>query len=78
MANFERGTRSYRDYLHENYDWFEDEMMTYAWSAASEAARSHFDLAERATELPAKRPQPAVLLAHGEQDEMFQVAEIQN
>ncbi len=50
--------------------------MTYSWSAASEAARSHFDLSGRAAELAEKSPQPAVLLAHGEQDEMLPVAEI--
>ncbi|PZO10016.1 MAG: hypothetical protein DCF25_20985 [Leptolyngbya foveolarum] len=76
VENFERGTRSYRDYLREHYDWLEDEMMTYSWSADSEAARSHFDLSGRAAELAEKSPQPAVLLAHGEQDEMLPVAEI--
>ena len=60
----------------ENYDWFRDEMMTYSWSAASEAARSHFDLSERAAELAKSSPPPAVLFAHGEQDEMFAVSEI--
>ena len=76
VENFESGTRSYRDYLREHYDWFQDEMMTYSWSAASEAARSHFDLGGRAAELAEKALQPAVLFARGEQDEMFQVAEI--
>ncbi len=38
VENFENGTRSYRDYLREHYDWFQDGMMTYSWSAASEAA----------------------------------------
>ncbi|MGB3297441.1 MAG: hypothetical protein WBA76_04165 [Phormidesmis sp.] len=77
VASFERGTQSYLDYLREHYDWFRDEMMTYRWSAASKAARSQFDLGGRVDELTNHGLPPAVLLMHGEQDEMYSVVETQ-
>lgn len=76
VSNFEQGSQLHADYLRENYTWFKDEMLTYSWSDASEAARSRFDLGGRAGELTADSLPPAVLLAHGEQDEMYPVAEI--
>lgn len=78
VSNFERGSQLHADYLRENYVWFKDEMLTYSWSAASEAARSQFDLGGRVNEFAADNLPPAVLLTHGEQDEMYPVAEIQS
>lgn len=75
VSTFERGSQLYADYLRENYDWFKDEMLTYSWSDISKAARSRFDLGGRVSELLMDIP-PAVLLTHGEQDEMYPVAEI--
>ncbi len=76
VTNFERTTRIHLDYLREHYDWFRDEMLTYPWSALSEAARSQFDLGGRAAELAASDVPSAVLLAHGEQDEIYPVADV--
>ena len=77
VANVERGMRAEADRLRESYIWFEDEMLTYRWSEASESARSSFDLGNRASEIADAEPPPAVLLAHGCQDEMFAVSDVE-
>ena len=77
VANVERGMRAEADRLRASYDWFEDRMLTYEWTEASEAARSRFDLSGRASEVAAADPPPAVLLLHGQKDEMFAVDEME-
>ncbi|MBE9061941.1 hypothetical protein [cf. Phormidesmis sp. LEGE 11477] len=76
VSNFEKGSQIHADYLRENYDWFKDEMLTYSWSDTSKTARSRFDLGGRSSELLLADIPPAVLLTHGEQDEMYSVAKI--
>lgn len=76
VSTFEHGAQLQADYLRENYTWFKDEMLTYSWSDASEAARSRFDLGGRVSELAANSLPPAVLLTHGEQDEAYPISEI--
>ena len=73
VANVERGMRAEAERLRASYDWFEDRMLTYEWTEASEAARSQFDLRGRAPEVAAADRPPAVLLLHGQRDEMFAV-----
>ena len=75
VTNVERGMRAEAERLRTSYDWFEDDMLTYEWTGVSEAARSRFDLGGRASEVAATAPPPAVLLLHGQEDEMFAVSE---
>ncbi|WP_319422656.1 alpha/beta hydrolase family protein [Pleurocapsa sp. FMAR1] len=66
----ERTTQQNYQTLKEQYSWIEERHKQYNWTEASRSAQQRLDFVERAAEIVQRKPIPAILLAHGVQDEI--------
>lgn len=72
----ERNTQQNYQTLKEQYPWVEERHKQYNWTEASRKAQQRLDFVNRAAEIAQRQPMPAILLAHGVQDEILTLKEV--
>ena len=72
----ERTTQQNYRALKEQYSWIEERHKQYNWTEASRKAQQRLNFVERAAEIAQRHPLPAILFAHGVQDEILTLKEV--
>ena len=72
----ERATQQNYQTLKEQYSWVEERHKQYQWTEASRKAQQRLDFVNRAAEITQRQTIPAILLAHGVQDETLTLKEV--
>ena len=73
----ERTTQENYQTLKEQYSWIEERHKQYNWTETSRKAQQRLDFVQRAAEITQRQPIPAILLAHGVQDEILTLEEVE-
>ena len=72
----ERTTQQNYQTLQEQYSWIKERHKQYNWTEASRKAQQRLNFVQRAAEIAQRQPIPAILFAHGVQDEILTLKEV--
>jgi len=74
VDNYERHVQNAYPTLKEQYPWVEKR---YRWTEESEVAKQRLDFVSHASKITQRQPMPAILFAHGSQDDIFPVSKVE-
>jgi predicted esterase len=77
VKGYDRVAQNNYSSFKEKYSWVEEKHQKYSWSPESEAAKQRLDCILLAQKIAKKNPPPAILFLHGEQDEIWDVKDIE-